>query len=95
VAGACLAVYFISIHRLLALSPTISAIMIRIGPAEVTYIDRSTGCIGVLARLATLPLGLFNLPEALLKTRFIWWNTHTVSDEEKQHCQDSTNNHAV
>ena len=69
--------------------------MLRIGPAWLTDIDWSTGCIGVLARLATLPLGLFNLPEALLNTRFISRNTHTVSDEEKQHRDNSTNTHAV
>jgi len=69
--------------------------MIRIGPARLTYIDWSTGCIGVLARPPTLPLGLFNLPEALLNTRFISRNTHTVRDEEKQNRDDSTNDHTV
>jgi len=38
---------------------------------------------------------LFNLPEALLNTRFISRNTHTVRDEEKQNRDDSTNDHTV
>ena len=58
-------------------------------------INWSAGSIRVLTRLTASPLGLFNLPEALLKTRFISRNTHTVRDEEKQHRDDSTNDHTV